>query len=35
MLAVIIGVVVAAVLPARDGSDWKVLGPFGRGKQGV
>ena len=32
MLTVVIGVVVAAVLPARDGSDWKVLGPFGRGK---
>jgi hypothetical protein len=35
MLTVIIGVVIAAVLPARDGSDWKVLGPFGRGRAGA
>jgi hypothetical protein len=35
MLTVVIGVVIAAALPARDGSDWKVLGPFGRGKAGA
>jgi hypothetical protein len=35
MLTLVIGVVIMAVLPARDGSDWKVLGPIGRGKQGA
>jgi len=35
MLTLVIGVVVALVLPAREGSDWRVLGPVGRGKQGV
>jgi hypothetical protein len=35
MLTVIIGVVIMAVLPAKDGSDWKILGPVGRGKQGA
>jgi hypothetical protein len=35
MLTVIIGVVVMLLLPAREGSDWAVLGPFGRGKQGA
>jgi hypothetical protein len=35
MLTVVVGVVIAAVLPAREGSDWKALGAFGRGKQGA
>jgi hypothetical protein len=35
MLTLVIGVVIMAVLPARDGSDWKVLGRVGRGKQGA
>jgi hypothetical protein len=35
MLTLVIGVVVALLLPVRDGSDWKVLGPVGRGKQGA
>jgi hypothetical protein len=35
MLTVIVGVVIMLVAPARDGSDWKVLGPVGRGKQGA
>ena len=35
MLTVVIGVVIAAVLPPREGSDWKVLGAFGRGKAGA
>jgi hypothetical protein len=35
MLTLVIGVVIMAVLPAREGSDWKVLGPVGRGKQGA
>ena len=33
MLTLVIGVVVALVIPAREGSDWRVLGPFGRGKK--
>jgi hypothetical protein len=32
MILTIIGVVVWLVWPARDGSDWKVLGPFGRSR---
>ena len=35
MLTVVIGVVIMLFLPAREGSDWRVLGPVGRGKQGV
>jgi hypothetical protein len=35
MLTLVIGIVVALVLPARAGSDWQVLGPVGRGKQGA
>jgi hypothetical protein len=35
MLTLVIGVVIMALLPAREGSDWKVLGPVGRGKQGA
>ena len=35
MLTFVIGVIVALVLPAREGSDWKVLGPVGRGKEGA
>jgi hypothetical protein len=35
MLTLVIGVVVMLVLPAREGSDWKLLGPVGRGKQGA
>jgi fucose permease len=35
MLTVVIGVVIALFLPAREGSDWAVLGPVGRGKQGA
>jgi hypothetical protein len=35
LLTLLIGVVIMAVLPAREGSDWKVLGPVGRGKQGA
>jgi hypothetical protein len=35
MLTLVIGVVIMALLPAREGSDWKVLGPIGRGKQGA
>ena len=35
MLTVIIGVVIMLVLPSREGSDWRVLGPVGRGKQGA
>jgi hypothetical protein len=34
MLTLVIGVVVMAIVPAREGSDWRVLGPIGRGKQG-
>jgi hypothetical protein len=33
MLTLVIGVVIAAFLPARDGSDWKVRGPVGRGNR--
>jgi fucose permease len=33
MLLVVIGVVVALLMPAREGSDWRVLGPVGRGKK--
>jgi hypothetical protein len=35
MLTLLIGVVIMLFLPAREGSDWRVLGPVGRGKQGV
>ena len=35
MLTLVIGVVIVLFLPAREGSDWRVLGPVGRGKQGV
>ena len=35
MLTLVIGVVIMLFLPAREGSDWRVLGPVGRGKQGV
>ena len=35
MLTLVIGIVVALVLPVRPGSDWQVLGPVGRGKQGA
>ena len=35
MLTLVIGVIVGLVLPARAGSDWSVLGPVGRGKQGA
>ena len=35
MLTLVFGVAILLVLPARDGSDWKVLGPVGRGKQGA
>jgi fucose permease len=35
LILVVVGVVIMLVLPARPGSDWKVLGPFGRGKQGA
>jgi hypothetical protein len=34
-LTLVIGVVIMALLPAREGSDWKILGPVGRGKQGA
>ena len=33
MLTLVVGVVIAAVLPAREGSDWRVLGAIGRGKR--
>jgi hypothetical protein len=33
MVTLVIGVVVALVIPAREGSDWRVLGPVGRGKK--
>ena len=33
MLTLVIGIVVALVIPAREGSDWRVLGPVGRGKK--
>jgi hypothetical protein len=35
MLTLVIGVVIMVLLPAREGSDWQVLGPVGRGKQGA
>jgi hypothetical protein len=35
MITLVIGVVIALFLPARDGSDWAVLGPIGRGKEGA
>jgi hypothetical protein len=33
MVTLVIGIVVALVIPAREGSDWRVLGPVGRGKK--
>lgn len=30
MIGTVLGVVVWLLMPARDGSDWKVIGPFGR-----
>ena len=31
LLLTVIGVIIFLLLPARPDSDWKVLGPFGRG----
>jgi hypothetical protein len=33
MLTLVVGVVIALVLPAREASDWQVLGPVGRRKK--
>lgn len=30
LLLPIVGIVIWLVIPAREGSDWKVIGPFGR-----
>ena len=35
MLTLVIGIAIALALPAREGSDWRVLGPVGRGRQGA
>ena len=32
MLLVPLGVLIWLVWPAKEGSDWRVVGPFGRGK---
>jgi len=32
MILTVVGVVIWVVWPAREGSDWKVLGPFGRSR---
>jgi hypothetical protein len=34
LLTLVIGVLVMLALPARPGSLWKAVGPFGRGKAG-
>jgi hypothetical protein len=33
MLTVVIGIVAALLMRPREGSDWRVLGPVGRGKK--
>jgi fucose permease len=35
LILVVVGVVILLFLPARPESDWKVIGPIGRGKQGA
>ena len=30
LLLPIIGIIIWLIVPAREGSDWKVIGPFGR-----
>jgi predicted membrane channel-forming protein YqfA (hemolysin III family) len=32
LLLTVVGVLIFLVIPARAGSDWKVIGPFGRQK---
>jgi fucose permease len=34
LLLLPVGIIIALALPARDGSIWKAVGPFGRGKPG-
>jgi hypothetical protein len=34
LVLVPLGVVIALLLPAREGSMWKAVGPWGRGKPG-
>ena len=34
LILVVVGIVILLILPARPESDWKVIGPFGRGKPG-
>lgn len=32
LVLLVVGVIIWLIMPAKPGSDWKVVGPFGRGK---